>query len=77
MDRKWRPRFQLARLYIYTALDDREAVRFTLHSSIDIEVSKHHIVSMSNFQCIKVSTGDWMVNCFNVVPGYWGYYVLY
>ena len=31
-------------------------------NGIDIEVLRHHTVSISNFQCIKVSTDDWMVH---------------
>ena len=32
-------------------------------NGIDIEVSRHHTVSVSNFQSIRVSTDDWMVHC--------------
>ena len=31
-------------------------------NGIDIEVSRHHTVSVSNFQCIEVSTDDGMVH---------------
>ena len=30
-------------------------------NGIDIEVSRHRTVTISNFQCIEVSTDDWMV----------------
>ena len=30
-------------------------------NGIDIEVSRHHTVSVSNFQSIKLSIDDWMV----------------
>ena len=31
-------------------------------NGIDFEVSTHRTVSVSNFQSIKISTDDWMVN---------------
>ena len=31
-------------------------------NGVDIEVSRHHTVSVSNFQSIEVSTDDWMVH---------------
>ena len=34
---------------------------------IDIEVSRHHAVSVSNFQNIKVLTNDRMVNFLTVI----------
>ena len=38
-------------------------------NGIDIEVSRHHhMVSVSNFQRIKVSTDDWIVH-FSIIPG--------
>ena len=37
-------------------------------NGIDIEVSRHHLVSASSFQGIEVSTDDRMV-CYSWIPG--------
>ena len=31
-------------------------------NGIDIEVSRHHMVSVSNFKSIEASTDDWLVH---------------
>ena len=46
------------------AQNERLFVRVLIRAGqngIDIEVSRHHTVSVSNFQSIKVSTDNWMV----------------
>ena len=40
-------------------------------NGIDIELSRHHTVSVSNFQSIEVLTDDWMINFkrYSWIPG--------
>ena len=56
-------RYQRAKIYsIITILVTLSASQPLSSNGIDIKILRHHTVSVSNFQSIKVSTDDEVVN---------------